>query len=89
MFKPKGPFCQSCGMPLSKDAEGGGSEADGSRSAEYCSHCYRGGQFVQPELTVDEMVELVRSKLKEMHMPGFLAKSITKDIPALKRWTSR
>ena len=22
MFKPKGPYCQSCGMPLSKDERG-------------------------------------------------------------------
>jgi hypothetical protein len=32
MFKPKGPYCQSCGMPLSKDAKGGGTEKDGSKS---------------------------------------------------------
>ncbi len=32
-----GKRCQSCGMPISKDPEGGGSETDGSRSAKYCS----------------------------------------------------
>ena len=42
MFKPKGPFCQSCGMPLSRDSLGGGTNADGSSSTEYCSHCFRG-----------------------------------------------
>ena len=26
--------CQSCGMPLSKDAKGGGTNADGSRSTK-------------------------------------------------------
>ena len=86
MFGPKGPFCQSCGMPLSKDEKGGGTEADGSISSEYCSHCYVSGQFTQPDITVDQMVELVRGKLKEMHLPGFLAKAFTKDIPKLKRW---
>jgi hypothetical protein len=35
MFKPKGPYCQSCGMPLSKDAKGSGSEAEGSISTEF------------------------------------------------------
>ncbi|MBC7771253.1 MAG: hypothetical protein H7210_02040 [Pyrinomonadaceae bacterium] len=29
MFRPKGPACQSCGMPLSKDPRGGGTNADG------------------------------------------------------------
>jgi len=32
------------------------------------------------------MVEKVRGKLKEMHMPAFLAKSLTKGIPDLKKW---
>jgi hypothetical protein len=87
LFGPKGPFCQSCGMPLSKD-EHGGTEADGSKSAEYCSHCYVKGQFTWPDMTADQMVELVNGKLKEMHVPGFVAKSLTKDIPKLKRWKS-
>jgi hypothetical protein len=89
MFKPKGPYCQSCGMPLSKDAQGGGTEANGAKSPEYCSHCYAGGKFTEPKLTADEMVEKVRAKMKEMHIPGFLAKGFTKDIPTLKRWTAR
>ncbi|HEY2363758.1 MAG TPA: zinc ribbon domain-containing protein [Candidatus Angelobacter sp.] len=32
-------------MPLSKDEQGGGTEADGVRSTEFCSHCYRGGSL--------------------------------------------
>lgn len=86
MFNPKGPYCQSCGMPLSKDEKGGGTEADGRTSAEFCSHCYVNGKFTDPTLTADEMIEKVRGKMKEMHIPGFLAKRFTKDIPTLKRW---
>ena len=89
MFKPKGPYCQSCGMPLSKDEKGGGSEADGSKSSEFCSHCYVAGKFTEPEITANQMVEKVKAKMKDMHVPGFLAKSFTKDIPSLKRWASR
>jgi putative zinc ribbon protein len=89
MFKPKGPFCQSCGMPLSKDDKAGGTEADGGKSTEYCSHCYVGGRFTEPEITADQMTEKVRAKMKEMHIPGFLAKSFTKGIPALRRWAHR
>ena len=86
MFKPKGPYCQSCGMPLSKDQKGGGTEADGSKSTEYCSHCYQNGAFTQPDMTVDGMISLVKGKLKEMYIPSFLASYFTKDIPKLKRW---
>ncbi len=86
MFGPKGPFCQSCGMPLSKDSQGGGSNADGSTSAEYCSKCYQNGQFTNPTITVTEMQTLVKGKLQEMHFPGWIAGFFTKDIPNLKRW---
>jgi Putative zinc ribbon domain len=89
MLKPKGPYCQSCGMPLSKDSKGGGSEADGRISTEFCSHCYAGGRFTQPDLSVDQMKERVQAKMREMHIPGFLAKRFTKDIPTLKRWAGQ
>ncbi len=29
--------CQSCGMPMSRDEKGGGTNADGSKIAMYCS----------------------------------------------------
>lgn len=86
MFKPKGPYCQSCGMPLSKDEKGGGTEASGAKSTEYCSHCYVGGKFTDPSLTAEQMIAKVQGKMKEMHIPGFLAKRFTKEIPTLRRW---
>ena len=75
-------------MPVSKDEKGGGTEGNGSKSTDYCSHCYRMGQFTEPDLTADQIGEKVRGKMKEMHLPGFLAKKFTKDIPNLKRWKS-
>ncbi len=89
MFKPKRPYCQSCGMPLSKDTLGGGTEADGSKSGEYCSHCFAGGKFIDPNLNCEQMIAIVHAKMREMHIPGFLAKKFTKDIPSLKRWAAK
>ena len=86
MFGPKGHICQSCSMPLSKDDNGGGTEADGQISTEYCSHCYVDGRFTLPDITAEQMVERVRAKMKEMHIPGFIAKGLTKGIPELRRW---
>ena len=86
MFKPKGPFCQSCGMPLSRDEKGGGTEKDGSVSKDYCSHCYEAGSFREPGLSLDEMVKKVKAKMKGMGIPGFLAGYFTKDMATLKRW---
>jgi hypothetical protein len=88
MFGPKGPFCQSCGMPLSRDILGGGTEADGATSTDYCSHCYRNGTFTEPDITAEAMTTKVRDMLRyKMHLPGFMAKYYSKDIPKLKRWT--
>jgi hypothetical protein len=73
-------------MPLSKDEQGGGTEGDGSKNAMYCSHCYQQGKFTLPNITANQMIDLVKGKMKEMHVPGFLAYFITKNIPKLKRW---
>ncbi len=78
--------CQSCGMPLKKSPNGGGTNADGSTSKVYCSHCYEGGKFIQPDWTAVEMQKFVKAKMKEMGFPGFLAGFFTKGIPRLKRW---
>ena len=85
MEKPA-KFCQSCGMPMKKDPQGGGLNADGTRNPKYCSYCYEGGSFRTPDMKVHEMQALVKGKLKEMGFPGFLAGFFTRNIPKLERW---
>ncbi|MEI8045740.1 MAG: zinc ribbon domain-containing protein [Bacteroidota bacterium] len=79
-------FCQSCGMPMKKDEKGGGSNADGTKSPKYCSHCYEGGNFTHPELSAEQMQQRAKEKMKEMGFPGFLAGFFTYGIPKLERW---
>jgi len=78
--------CQSCGMPMKRDEQGGGSEYDGTRSLRYCSHCYVDGKFTQPDLTVEQMQQLVRGKLEEFGVPHLLSGLFTRTIPKLARW---
>ena len=78
--------CQSCGMPLSKDENGGGTNKDGSKNTMYCSHCYIDGEFTQPNCTVSEMQESVLGKMKEMGFPKFIGMLFTRGIPKLERW---
>lgn len=78
--------CQSCGMPLSRDERGGGTNADGSKSAMYCSHCYEAGRFTLPDITAAQMQQRVRGKLKEAGFPGFLAGLFARKVPKLERW---
>lgn len=74
-------------MPMRKDEKGGGTNADGSRTNIYCSHCYVGGNFMNPGIdTAEKMQAFVKGKMKEMGFPGFLAGFFTKGIPMLDRW---
>lgn len=79
--------CQSCGMPFRRDPEGGGTKADGSKSTMYCSKCYSGGQFSNPEIdTAQKMMAFVKEKLKSLGYPRLIANLFVKRIPSLKRW---
>ncbi len=79
-------ICQSCSMPIKKD-ELKGTEADGSKSQKYCHLCYQKGKFTTPDMTVEQMQEIVRRVLHdEKHWPNFMAKFATKQIPHLERW---
>ncbi|MDO8329484.1 MAG: zinc ribbon domain-containing protein [Fluviicoccus sp.] len=80
------PKCQSCGMPLTADPKGGGTNADGSLSREYCSYCYVNGALVNPDMTLEEMKALVVDKLQEKGVPRFIGKFFALGLPRLKRW---
>lgn len=79
-------FCQSCGMPMKKDPEQGGTNSDGSKSEEYCSYCYQNGSFFQPDMTAAEMQKFCIEKMKEKGVPQPLGWLLTRNIPTLKRW---
>jgi hypothetical protein len=80
--------CQSCGMPMSRDEHKGGTNADGSKSAKFCSHCWKDGRFTIPDMTADQMQARVREKLREFGIPGFLSGFFTRKIPKLERWSA-
>jgi hypothetical protein len=81
--------CQSCGMPLAEDERGGGANSDGSKSAMYCSHCCQNGAFTEPDLTVEQMQEKVRQKLRDVGIPGFVTGLLTRKVPKLRRWNRK
>lgn len=73
-------------MPMHRDKLGGGTNADGSKSLLYCSHCWQEGKFTQPDISVDEMKVIVKQKIQSFGFPGFLAGIFTRNIPKLERW---
>ncbi len=83
-------FCQSCGMPLSDEILG--TNADGTKSSEYCIYCYKDGAFTG-NFTMDEMIDFCSQYVDEYNKNT--GKNLTreeyKDVlrsfyPSLKRW---
>ena len=80
--------CQSCGYPLQK-AEDKGTNADGTRNEEYCSMCFKDGNFLQPDITLKGMIEIAAKGLSEFdaNMSYEQAKDyVSTIIPQLMRW---
>jgi len=81
-------YCQSCGMPMGATDELYGTEADGSKSKDYCSYCYADGKFTS-ECTMDEMIEMCIEPMVSCNseMTEDKARAMMKEFfPALKRW---
>ena len=76
-------------MPLKRDPQNGGLNADGSKSEKYCSYCYQNGAFTQPDITASDMQAFAKQKMKEMGFPGIIAGLYTKKVPKLERWKTR
>jgi hypothetical protein len=78
-------FCQSCGMPFREDPNGGGTNADGTKSAAFCSYCYQNGSFTFNG-TLKEFKEHCRQKMMEKGISKFIAWLFTRGIGRLDRW---
>jgi len=87
---PEGPICQSCGMPMSAP-EHFGTDADGGRCREYCSFCFREGQFTAPHMTVEEMVAHVAAiGVEKLGLSAEQAQAMAAGvIPQLGRWRGK
>ncbi|MEZ4912342.1 MAG: zinc ribbon domain-containing protein [Saprospiraceae bacterium] len=81
-------ICQSCGMPLQKDPNKGGTNADNSISDTYCSFCYCDGKFLDEGITLQEKLDKnVQMAVARFNMSEDEAKTLANSIlPNLKRW---
>lgn len=84
-------FCQSCGMPLTDEVRG--TNADGSKSDDYCVYCFKDGAFTG-DFTIEEMVDYCSMFVEEYNKNT--GQNLTcceyKDVlrqfyPSLKRWS--
>lgn len=81
-------ICQSCGMPLDKDPNHGGTNSDQSRSDQYCSFCFKDGQFTDEGITLQEKIDKnVRMAVTRLNITEEKARQMAESIlPGLKRW---
>lgn len=78
--------CQSCGMPL-ENGKKSGKEADGSKSSKYCEYCYKDGEFISPDMTIEEMKQILDDTVGKRGLSGkFLAWMGKMQLPSLERW---
>lgn len=78
--------CQSCAMPLTKPDDYG-TNADGSKSQEYCFHCFQNGKFLDEGITLEEKIEKNVTFGVQMGMGEDEARKMASSIlPTLKRW---
>jgi hypothetical protein len=82
-------YCQSCGMPMGETDENYGTEADGTKSKDYCKYCYEDGEFTFNG-SMEEMIEICVPHMASANpdMTEDKARNIMKEwFPTLKRWS--
>lgn len=89
-------YCQSCGMPLRFDIEEYlGTNADHSRSDEYCYYCLKDGEYIV-DIPMGEMVDIWVKYTDKYngysgtnYTPLELRVLLNKRLPSLKRWCQK
>ena len=80
-------FCQSCAMPL-EDPKMYGTNADGSKSEDYCQYCYENGAFTA-DMSMEEMITFTLPHMVQANagMTEDAARAaLSGFFPTLKRW---
>lgn len=80
--------CQSCGQPISAAFNNSGTDAAGASVSDFCAFCFKDGDFVNPNQTLDEMIQSsVANMTGEQNVPEAKTKEPAHAfIPKLRRW---
>jgi hypothetical protein len=79
-------ICQSCSMPMTKP-EDFGTNTNQSKNEEYCTYCFQNGNFTNPNLNLDQMIEKLVSMHDRMGITEELARKMANtNLPKLRRW---
>ena len=75
-------------MPLitKKAGDCRGTERDGGKSNTWCSLCYRDWAFVDPDCSLEKMIEIVDDALAENGSGRLMCWMARRQVPRLARW---
>lgn len=65
-----------------------GTNKDGSETREFCKFCFQDGSYLQPEITVEDMIQMsVDNMTQDLQFNQKKARTLARQvIPQLKRW---
>jgi hypothetical protein len=89
VMKSDDRICQSCCLPLN-EGKLVGTEANGEKSQNYCCHCYKEGNFTQPDATLETILNISARIWADKDPNVTLEEAkvqLKAKMPTLKRWT--
>ncbi|ATZ03755.1 zinc ribbon domain-containing protein [Streptococcus suis] len=82
--------CQSCAMPLNLHGQDvRGSEKDGSLSNLFCSYCYANGEFLEPDITFEQMLVKGKNAISNGQGNAFVKFLMKASYPLMLKKTQR
>lgn len=83
-------FYQSCAMPLNLHGQDvRGSEKDGSHSNLFCSYCYANGEFLEPDITFEQMLKKGKQAISNGQGNAFIKFLMKASYPMMLKKTQR
>jgi hypothetical protein len=79
-------FCQSCTIPID-NIDDRGTEKDGSKSDLYCKYCYQHGTFIDPDMDLNKMKNILVTQMRKFNLPESIIQQSLDTLPHLKRWS--
>ncbi len=81
--------CQSCGIPLNRDLVYASKTESEKKTSKYCSHCFKDGQFTEPDLTINKMKIAIEKRCKELGFSKLQTYVWKNDLENLDRWRKK
>ena len=79
-------ICQSCTYPVN-DPNELGTNANGTWNIDYCIYCYKDGEWVDPAMTVQGIIDYTIPYMTSPSMTAEQAREkLEAYVPMLKRW---